>query len=267
VKSLSVTGPDDRVFVQHSLFNCHRPDSEWISQTSLACFHDTEPFSGAPVFIPISHDPEKNHYVAFGVFCSASCAKAYLVSRPSYKNAQAILYLSQMIRSCFGITSAVTAAPPAYTLEKFGGSLSLQAFRSQNARGVEMICTPTVTLRVMVFEERPVDEKGEELVPNAGVPIGAMKTSSGARWEVRGLQIPKEKQASSIELTGGMQQYATKSLYSEFLEKKGEKVDGDDVFTKDVKPQKKARSKRQKLDSHDKIGQSGLAAFIKKKKT
>lgn len=116
-------------FIIHPLFN---KLNTYPNQTDIVCWHDTESFDGVPFPIPINYDLLTNTYEGFGVFCSPNCAKAYLLAHPTFKNVQMEMWLRQLAQS-MGYSECIRTAPPAYMLQKFGGTLTVAQFRALTA--------------------------------------------------------------------------------------------------------------------------------------
>lgn len=291
-RNLIVAGPDERIFIQHSVFNKDALYQRWPESTDIACFHDTEPFEGTPVFLPETYHPTQGVYEGFGVFCSPACAKAFLVDRPSYKKSQVMLHMNAMLREIFGITDPIVQAPSRFSLKKFGGPYSIDEFRNKSKSIRVLTHTPPIITHAMVFEERPVDSKtGRDKYPDSAAPVSTLSAVTGGRWSVRGLKIPKKttkgsgasgslQDITTVTVSSGsvntdsmntetvthpetvsaeakevtevpsppklppsdiatMQQYSTKSLYSEFLEEARTRLDTVTIggeFSPDVPP-------------------------------
>ena len=111
----------------HTIFE----GSAWPRRTDLCCWWCTEPFATCPLAIP-----DRVHsgvYECFGVFCSYGCAKTYLVKDVSYARDQ--MTRSQLLTKLYKHLSGddvsdQVGAPPRQTLQKFGGTLSIEDFRS-----------------------------------------------------------------------------------------------------------------------------------------
>lgn len=237
---LVVESHDGRYFVQHPIFHKTGHSEKWPERTNIACFHDTEQFDCIPVFVPVSYDEERNTVIPFGVFCSAACAKAYLIERQAYKQSKMMMFLNTLMRNVFGVFEPIVAAPPQSALAKFGGMYDLKTFRTVCQQYRVVLHLPQIITHAMVFEERPINvSTGEDLFPQSAAPISVLITKDGQRWDVRGLRKPpppgeaeKTGKAEKEEVVADtpdekiqqdtpdekMQQYSSKSLYREFLE-------------------------------------------------
>jgi hypothetical protein len=115
------------VFFIHPLFT---GQNEWPKETKIHCYYDGEPFTGIPIPLPLNYIPEKNRYMCYGIFCSASCAKAYMDTNPVYSNSLSMIWLKKIMCEVFGDYTDITAAPPKELLIKYGGELNIEEFRS-----------------------------------------------------------------------------------------------------------------------------------------
>lgn len=128
----------------HAIFH-----TKWPARTKICCWWCTEPFQTCPVAIPTKINHTKREVECYGVFCSHGCAKAYMLKdkgclRDSMRHAQDLMWLHKEL-SGSGPEHTLTA-PPRQTLKKFGGSLSIQDFRSgqySKLRVTEFKCVPT----------------------------------------------------------------------------------------------------------------------------
>ena len=120
-------------FFTHQLF---KNSTVWPTKTDLCCFHCTEPFQTTPIPLPIDYDERKKIYhCGVGIFCSGACAKSYLISHPRHNNALCLMWLRQMMAEVFDVHDDFGQAPPPCSLKKFGGPLTIEAFRALNKQG------------------------------------------------------------------------------------------------------------------------------------
>lgn len=277
---LVVTGSHGRTFVTHSLFSGQEFES-WPSQTDVACFHDGEQFDTVPVFGPVDYDPVRGVYTGMGVFCSGSCRAAFLQERPSHKNAFMMMLLGNMLRDVFGSDGNIIAAPPRHSLQKFGGPYTLQEFRAKCVMYRVVAHTAPMITSAMTFEERPVDEEGEEQHPEAAAPVSALADSSGRQWNVRGLRIPKDqrKQTAFTESAvagAAPTKYATKGAFDSFVEEMRDAVPEDhsgvnssacdNEFSEEVRPAKRAKTTA-RTRAPQRAAKTTLSTFMRKKES
>jgi hypothetical protein len=80
--------------------------------------------------MPISHDEYKNVFQTFGYFCSFECMKAYnLHDNDSNKCIRSSL-ISLFRQKSYANFDKIAIAPPKQLLKIFGGSMSIESFRS-----------------------------------------------------------------------------------------------------------------------------------------
>jgi len=146
----------DTGYVVVSSFNNNLQWSRTFGATSV-CWHDTEPFEGDPVGIPISilkkskrdrdsssDDDDDNSYTSFscstpenhntyllyGCFCSIECALAYLFEIRDWNNDVLLMQTHLMAKEYYGIDDILEPAEPAWDLTKFEGTKSVVDFRA-----------------------------------------------------------------------------------------------------------------------------------------
>ena len=117
---------EQSVFFVHPLFN---GETEWPMKTEIVCRYDGEQFDSIPIPLPIGFNDEKNIYTCYGIFCSASCVKAFMENNPVYSNALCMMWLKKIMCEVFGDFDDIVEAPPIDLLEKHGGSLNIVQFR------------------------------------------------------------------------------------------------------------------------------------------
>lgn len=108
--------------------------SEWPSSSPYACFNCTETFNHAPVKMPSAFDEK---YLIFknmtGNWCSLACLRRYIMDRHEYNYKQQLLLISAMALHLYHVEPRETApAPPVACLQKFGGPMTLEQYRSEH---------------------------------------------------------------------------------------------------------------------------------------
>lgn len=101
------------------------------------CWWCVRAFGGGDIRYPIpyEYDERANKYFTYGSFCTASCAKAFLLSSDAYSRSrsQAILdNFRRMLATHYAISRRVPvyAAPPRTSLAMFGGPLTHEEFHA-----------------------------------------------------------------------------------------------------------------------------------------
>ena len=118
------------------------PDAFWKENKSgVACYNDTEPFTGEVFCIPLSETHGK--YTVNWFFCSLACAKRYLISDP-FLHSRYLALFSKMCREVYHITGEVIAAPHPLLLKKFcvtqeeknDHGLTIDEYRKKSPSGI-----------------------------------------------------------------------------------------------------------------------------------
>lgn len=92
------------------------------------CWWCTEHYETATVRIPRKEDREKE-FAFVGQFCSWECAKAYLLREKHMTQWKgSFAWIRKFAKDMYD-QNEVIAAPPRCTLQKFGGSLTIEKFR------------------------------------------------------------------------------------------------------------------------------------------
>jgi len=112
-------------------------------QTSGCCWWDTCPFTSHPVSCPVKYDAKRDRFQCEGVFCSYNCALAYgrhLSCRSATFIPQWIRYIRKQIEG--GVSTTPKAARHFSLLDKFGGSMTIDEFRTEFATDMRYQCIP-----------------------------------------------------------------------------------------------------------------------------
>lgn len=129
--------------VERSLREFNRRVRTGETGTSKCCFWDTEPFFTAPVYVPLRLEHDLIH--AYGSFCSPECAAAYILNNPDVGSNpyEHLSLLHTVYTPLYMLTSAIQPAPnPRGILERFGGVLSVQDYRSTFRSGRQLQALP-----------------------------------------------------------------------------------------------------------------------------
>jgi hypothetical protein len=123
-------------FFIHPLFN---GDMKWPMKTDIKCYHDHHTFDTIPVPLPVKYIDKTNTYTTFGIFCSASCVKGYMMSHPVHNNSLSLMYLKKMMVEVYGNNEEIVEAPSYCLLEDYGGYLDIETFRNVSTTGKRII--------------------------------------------------------------------------------------------------------------------------------
>src|SRR3990172_7934468 len=102
-------------------------------RTDLCCRYDGQPFSTAPIGIPIKYinTSQQSYFLTFGVFCSFPCCLAFLRDnghKMFFKKSESLLY--NLYYKLYGKEMVSKAAPELECLKIYGGILSVDEFRA-----------------------------------------------------------------------------------------------------------------------------------------
>ena len=185
-----------------SIFHAHQGNQSAERPEKCACWHCCHSFEGAGMRLPRIFDPSEKVYHVYGWFCSANCAKAYILEHSTFDRGYQMNIFVRMLRDVYGISDSVNEAPPRISLSMFGGPFDIEAFRTQ--KNVCVPVTPPFVSYCMLIEERS---------PNASI---GEHTDSKPRGSVRGLRRPErppQYSAESNDICGPKRE----GLYSEFI--------------------------------------------------
>lgn len=144
---------------QYSLILHHNDEN-----VQKICRYDTESFDSEPIPLITNVD---NHLKIFHAnakvcFCSPACAKAFLFYNNNYTYDDLCL-LNLYLSACLKIKNKIfQPAPPLEELKKFGGSLTLTAFRqnSQN-HNLKKLDKSDAVIKNVVYEKHKEQRKSK----------------------------------------------------------------------------------------------------------
>lgn len=199
------SGNERRAYEERSIFFVHPyfdGNSEWPMKTDIVCFYDDEQFEGIPIPIPIEHNLKENTYECYGIFCSASCAKAHMEIHPSPRNAFSMIWLKKIMREVFNDMEDIVAAPSKDLLKKRGGHLNIEEFRKYGQQKTKIIThtLPFFTCSLafeLVQNQKEKNEKNEKTLEQDKKDVEKLKRNIRKKGE----NIPVSKFGSIIEST------------------------------------------------------------------
>lgn len=131
-------------------------NNEWPQTTNIWCYWCCHPFPNAPFGIPLKYNADNSQFYVFGCFCSLECAAAYnFDSRGSQDEIWERNSLINMLAKKIGFKHAkVESAPPRPALTRFGGYLSIDAFRNfcYTGKVININFPPMMTLTQQIEE-------------------------------------------------------------------------------------------------------------------
>ena len=183
------------------IFHTHMGNNS-KDRPDCVCWHCCHSFEGQGIRLPRIFDPSENLYHVYGWYCSANCAKAYILEHSTFDRGYQMNIFVRMLRDIYGIQGSVNEAPPRLSLKMFGGPFDIDAFRKQTT--VCSLVTPPFVSYCMLIEERQ---------PNCVV---GENTSRPQRGTVRGLRRPTHPNERSLS-HDGLCAPENDGAYSKFL--------------------------------------------------
>lgn len=148
--------------------------SVWGPKTdpSICCWWCCHTFKTTPVSIPCKHDEMRNTWKFFGIFCSASCARAYNIkeSRGGDMGIKATMF-TLFMKKQYGLTPPFVSAPSRQSLKMFGGPLTITQFRKMSKTSTCELLMPPHDPQVNTLSIIPLKRKiSKQLNSNRPIP-------------------------------------------------------------------------------------------------
>lgn len=197
-----------------SVFHPHSSSSK-EERDGSACWHCCHPFDGDGFRSPRVYDPVEKVYHVYGWFCSANCAKAYVLEHSTFDRGYQMSVFSRMLRDVYHISDAVVESPPRISLRMFGGPLDIEEFRTH--KHTFSVVSPPFVSYCMLVEERGA---APGLAPSSSAPdpglvpkfVGETTRTVGS---LHGFRRPDPTPLLEDELCSPVV-----GIYSSYLEKK-----------------------------------------------
>jgi len=185
--------------------------------TGLVCWWCVHALPQHPcIHLPIKYDDKLNRFTTIGNFCSWQCAKAYALDTISAKSGEVQSFLAMMRLRAFGKYVPLWPAPKRQFLKCFGGTMSIEEFRSFGG-----LVEPPQLYFPVEKQLHPVfnDSRSELIVKGPVAASGAQNTSrlmaienSSGQQETLRLKRskPLARAASKLESTLGITRKSTK---------------------------------------------------------
>ena len=93
------------------------------------CVHEL-PSDRHPLHMPFKYDDRLKRFTTTGSFCSWPCVKAYAQDMATSRSGEIQMYIALMRKHALGKYVPLTAAPKRQALKIFGGTLTIEEFRS-----------------------------------------------------------------------------------------------------------------------------------------
>jgi hypothetical protein len=86
------------------------------------------------VHFPLRYDEKRKKFTTVGNFCSWECSKAYGIDMKSARWGEMQMYLALMRKQALGKYTPVFSAPKREALKVFGGTMTIEEFRSYQGK-------------------------------------------------------------------------------------------------------------------------------------
>ena len=97
----------------------------------LVCWWCVHPLPQLPCFhLPVDYDDKLDRFYTKGNFCSWECMKAYAIDMNTARNGEIQSFIAMMRLKALGRYERLCAAPKRSALKIFGGSMTIEEFRS-----------------------------------------------------------------------------------------------------------------------------------------
>ena len=141
--------------------------------TSSCCWHCCEDVTH-PIPLPRVFDTAERTYYVYGVTCSPSCAKAYVLEHTTFDRGQHLDLLVKMLAEVYHVTQPVVETPPRAALRRFGGPFDPRILSKAECRMVQ----PPFVSYCMIAEERCMAQE-EDIVAVEDADTFDTKTNEG----------------------------------------------------------------------------------------
>ena len=110
-----------------------------METSHVCCWWCCHTFYTKKLSLPISYNGQLKKFEVYGTFCSFSCMKAYNkndnLSNKNNRYTLITMMMNQMIED-YNISNNISIAPPRECLKMFGGTMTIEEFRKNCAKGI-----------------------------------------------------------------------------------------------------------------------------------
>lgn len=138
-----------------------------IPKEHVLCWHCCHSFDGLGFELPIAYDERRDTFKTLGRFCSFSCCKAYNYDTAAgRKDGDRSNLLSLMKKKITGKLTPTIPAPPRCCLRAFGGTMTIEEFRSKSDQGIIVSQLPLKMVPLeTIIHERKIEAKKAAIAP------------------------------------------------------------------------------------------------------
>ena len=180
------------------------------NKEGLVCWWCTESLPQLPcLHFPIKYDSHLDRFTTIGNFCSWECAKAYGKNTNSPRWGEYSSYLAMMRRRAYGAHKLLFAAPAREALKKFGGTMTIEEFRSYRGKTAPVVFFPHDVQIHHLISDGGENIRGTHMPGGAGgSSVGKMKAIESSEVKGDTLRLkrgkPLERSKSKLETSLGI---------------------------------------------------------------
>lgn len=183
---------------------------------NICCWWCTHEFNDNPIYIPYNKT-DNDTYLVVGHFCSFNCAASYNFKSLSGSDAIKRHLLMQNMYSTIlnDYSTNITPAPPRELLQKFGGTMTIEQFRSKSknyGRHVQVVLPPMKSVQVEVTDE--IKQCSFKQDSTKYIPIKKDEVEKITENLKLKRTNPVNNSNSSIEKSFGLVRISKKELYN-----------------------------------------------------
>ena len=176
----------------------------------LVCWWCVHPLPQKPcIHLPVRYDDKLDRFTTTGNFCSWQCAKAYAIDMSIAKSGEIQSILALMRLKAFGKFVPLWAAPKRQFLKCFGGTMTIEEFRSYGG----LVEPPQIYFPVgrqiqPIFSNAPAEVVAHTTGPIQSVDSTRLKAIENSTGQQDSLKLKRSKPlartASKLESTLGI---------------------------------------------------------------
>ncbi len=231
----------------------------WPEKTHIHCWYCRLPFTTVPVPIVQQYDSTKKLFDVYGITCSPSCSKSYIMNMRNNDARTRLMWQTKMLVEVFGWPhdKPILAANPWQALDVFGGYMTVEEWR-QNRPGVTMQIKMPPFVPFHVYTETEI--KGICHIDQTQAPETMDRVDSleeqaiqhGAAFSLKGLQRPEKiittmQQLKEVHPHHNIDVHNSGSVFLDFLKNHPLPDDTECQAIRDQREaERKAKRKRKK---------------------
>jgi len=121
------------------------------------CWWCCHPFEGEPLHLPHKYDDMRKKFETMGNFCSWECMKTFNLDHNKNRCGIIACNIVMLTKAMYGNVRSIKCAPSRYSLKEFGGTLTIEEFRSYSNTSTRVI----VSMPDQMFKVQDVNVKPE----------------------------------------------------------------------------------------------------------